>query len=275
MKARNAPGRKAVAMEERNDRSPVGSARIAPLSEEIARRIKAHRQTLGMSQEAFARRLAVTRQTVSNWECARTIPDAVSIQHIARVCGVTVSELLGEDERRTRARALASRRELALVMGIVLGIQIMTMVANGIELNSLGSLSPHSFGAFRLGALALGALWMLHIARREGLTTIRQMIDFASLASRKPGGTCDKALRFVGRWFWTIWFAMVAATHSVGCVLGMMGGTAEATSLIGPAFLLLVGTIPFTWEYSMNRGRGRHSTVQGSSPAVIRSQNRR
>lgn len=262
-------------MEERNDRSPGDSARIAPRSEEIARRIKAHRQTLGMSQEAFAHQLAVTRQTVSNWECARTIPDAVSIQHIARVCGVTVSELLDEDERDARTRALASRRELALVLGIVLGIQIVTMVANGIELNSSGSLSPHSFGAFRLGALALGALWMLHIARREGLTTIRQIIDFASLASRKPGGTCDKVLRFVGRWFWTIWFAMAAATYSVGCVLGMAGGTAEATSLIGPAFLLLVGTIPFTWEYSVNRGRSRHSTAQGSSPDAIRSQNRR
>lgn len=58
-------------MEERNDRSPGGSARIAPLSEEIARRIKAHRQTLDMSQEAFARRLAVTRQTVSNWGTER------------------------------------------------------------------------------------------------------------------------------------------------------------------------------------------------------------
>ncbi len=262
-------------MKENNDRRCDGRARIAPLSEEIAERIKMHRQKLGMSQEAFARRLEVSRQTVSNWECARTIPDAVSIQNIARVCGVTVSELLGEDERRARTRALASRRELALVMGIVLGIQIVTMVANGIELNSSGSLSPHSFGAFRLGALALGALWMLHIARREGLTTIRQMIDFASLASRKPGGTCDKVLRFIGRWFWTIWFAMAAVTYSVGCVLGMAGGTAEATSLIGPAFLLLVGTIPFTWEYSVNRGRSRHSTAQGILRDAISSQNRR
>lgn len=262
-------------MEEQNGRRPDSSTRIAPLSEEIARRIKAHRQTLGMSQEAFAHRLAVTRQTVSNWECARTIPDAVSIQNIARICGVTVSELLGEDERYARTRALASRRELALVMGIVLGIQIVTMVANGIELNSSGSLSPHSFGAFRLGALALGALWIMHIARREGLTTIRQMIDFASLASRKPGGRCDKALRFVGRWFWTIWFVMAAATHSVGCILGMAGGTADATSLIGPAFLLLVGTIPLTWEYSVNRGRSRHSAAQGNSPAAIKSQNSR
>ena len=143
-------------MEERNDRSPGDSARIAPRSEEIARRIKAHRQTLGMSQEAFARRLAVTRQTVSNWECARTIPDAVSIQHIARVCGVTVSELLGEDERRARTRALASRRELALVLGIVLAIQIVTMVANGIELNSSGSLSLTPLAPFASAPLPSG-----------------------------------------------------------------------------------------------------------------------
>ncbi len=160
-------------------------------------------------------------------------------------------------------------------MGIVLGIQIVTMVANGIELNSSGSLSSHSFGAFRLSALALGALWMLHIARREGLTTVRQMVDFASLASRKPGGPADRALRFVGRWFWTIWFVMAAATCSVGCIVGMVTGTADATGLIGSAFLLLIGAIPFTWEYSVNRGRGRHSDAQDSSPSAIKSQNRR
>lgn len=262
-------------MKENNDRRCDGRARIAPLSEEIAERIKMHRQKLGMSQEAFARRLEVSRQTVSNWECARTVPDAVSIQHIARVCGVTVSELLGEGESPARTRALASRRELALVMGIVLGIQAATMVVNSIEFSSSGTLSPHSFAAFRLGALAIGALWILHIARREGLTTVRQMVDFASLASRKPGGPADRALRFVGRWFWTIWFVMAAATCSVGCIVGMVTGTADATGLIGSAFLLLIGAIPFTWEYSVNRGRGRHSDAQDSSPSAIKSQNRR
>lgn len=54
-------------MKENNDRRCDGRARIAPLSEEIAERIKMHRQKLGMSQEAFARRLEVSRQTVSNW----------------------------------------------------------------------------------------------------------------------------------------------------------------------------------------------------------------
>lgn len=41
--------------------------RIAPLSQDIAARIKARRQACGLSQDALARALGVTRQTVSNW----------------------------------------------------------------------------------------------------------------------------------------------------------------------------------------------------------------
>lgn len=55
-----------------------------------------------------------------------------------------------------------------------------------------------AFSAFRLGVLVVGCLWITSIARREGLRTIRQMIDFASLASTHPGSPGDRALRFIG-----------------------------------------------------------------------------
>lgn len=46
---------------------------------ELAGQIKKHRQALGISQEALAEKIYVSRQTISNWETARTYPDVQSL----------------------------------------------------------------------------------------------------------------------------------------------------------------------------------------------------
>ena len=223
-------------------------ARIRPLSEAIAQRIKAHRQVLGMSQEAFARQLDVTRQTISNWECARTIPDALALKRIATVCGTTADALLGDEAPQIHVRALAARREFVAVAATVLALQLVTMFLNGTNLGQPLPDAERTFAAFRLGVFVVGGLWLYRIARREGLRTIRQMIDFASLASKRPGSWGDRLLRFVGRWFWTLWIVLAAAMHALGTALSIAQGTANAADLIAPAFMLLIAAIPFTWE---------------------------
>ena len=46
---------------------------------ELAGQIKKHRQALGISQEALAEKIYVSRQTISNWETGRTYPDVQSL----------------------------------------------------------------------------------------------------------------------------------------------------------------------------------------------------
>ncbi len=226
----------------------ASGARIAPASAAVARRIQEHRHALGLSQEAFARRLDVTRQTVSNWECARTIPDALALGRIAAACGTTADALLGTEGTDLSRRALAARRELVSVAGIVLALQFASMLFDGISLSTSGTSDSGAFAAFRLGALLVGGLWIGRIARREGLSTVRQIIDFASLASERSGGIGDRLLRFVGRWFWTLWLVIAAALYALGALVGIMRGAVGAEALIAPALLLLVATIPYTWE---------------------------
>ena len=50
---------------------------------ELAGQIKKHRQALGISQEALAEKIYVSRQTISNWETARTYPDVQSLLFLA------------------------------------------------------------------------------------------------------------------------------------------------------------------------------------------------
>ena len=53
------------------------------------------RKDAGMSQEALAQRLGVTRQAVSKWELGTAMPETKSIVQIAQVFGVATDYLLG------------------------------------------------------------------------------------------------------------------------------------------------------------------------------------
>ena len=131
----------------------------------------------------------------------------------------------------------------------MLALQFASMLFDGISLSTSGTSDSGAFAAFRLGALLVGGLWIGRIARREGLSTVRQIIDFASLASERSGGIGDRLLRFVGRWFWTLWLVIAAALYALGArSSASCGAPVGAEALIAPALLLLVATIPYTWE---------------------------
>jgi transcriptional regulator with XRE-family HTH domain len=51
-----------------------------------------------MTQEALAERLAVSRQTISNWENGRSFPDIASIIALSDVYSITLDSLLKGDE---------------------------------------------------------------------------------------------------------------------------------------------------------------------------------
>ena len=63
---------------------------------EIAERLKAQREKLGLSQGDVAERLHITRQTVSRWETGKGTPDLENLVLLSEVYQVTVDELLKE-----------------------------------------------------------------------------------------------------------------------------------------------------------------------------------
>ena len=58
--------------------------------------ICALRKDLGLSQDAFAQKLFVTRQAVSRWETGETVPSTDVLKQIARTFQVSVDQLLGD-----------------------------------------------------------------------------------------------------------------------------------------------------------------------------------
>lgn len=66
--------------------------------------IKAFRKDRGLTQEELAIRVNVVRQTVSKWEKGLSVPDADTLQKIAEVLEVSVSQLLGREEEPEKDR---------------------------------------------------------------------------------------------------------------------------------------------------------------------------
>lgn len=62
----------------------------------FAENLRARRTALGLTQEALAEKLHVTRQTVSSWENGRTQPDLEMLALLSWALEIDVASLLGE-----------------------------------------------------------------------------------------------------------------------------------------------------------------------------------
>ena len=62
----------------------------------FAENLKARRTALGLTQEALAEKIHVTRQAVSNWETGKTQPDLEMLALLSWALEVDVSTLLGD-----------------------------------------------------------------------------------------------------------------------------------------------------------------------------------
>ena len=65
----------------------------------LGERLVRARKAMHFSQETLAERLNVTRQTVSNWEGGKSLPDIEMLKNLSAVLGVPVEKLIyGEEE---------------------------------------------------------------------------------------------------------------------------------------------------------------------------------
>ena len=56
------------------------------------------RNKAGLSQEALARVMGLSRMTIANWEQGKTEPSASQVKILADIFGVTTDQLLGRKE---------------------------------------------------------------------------------------------------------------------------------------------------------------------------------
>ena len=72
----------------------------------IGKKLLYLRQQRGLSQEELASALHVSRQTISKWESDLSLPDMKMMLSISRFYDVSVTELLGVDEKENSQESI-------------------------------------------------------------------------------------------------------------------------------------------------------------------------
>lgn len=105
----------------------------------LGEKIKACRQTAGMSQEKVAELVGVSRQAVTKWEANQSAPNTENLFKLAEIFGTTVDFLLAsreaenspaeqisylykmEEEKKAKARQTRLRSNLLLTLAVIGG----------------------------------------------------------------------------------------------------------------------------------------------------------
>ena len=85
--------------------------------------IKEKRKNLNITQEEVAEKLFVSRQTISNWENGKTLPDIESLISISELYEISLDELIKGDKKMQRKIKIKHNYEdeiMILGMGIVI-----------------------------------------------------------------------------------------------------------------------------------------------------------
>lgn len=82
-------------------------------------KIRALRLERGLTQTELARRLNVSKQSLSNWENDNILPSVEAVTLIARFFGVSIDSLLGLDERTYIEVTGLTRTEIAHIQMLI------------------------------------------------------------------------------------------------------------------------------------------------------------
>ena len=114
---------------------------------ELTAQMKKYRTEAGLSQEALAEQIFVSRQTISNWETGKNYPDINSLLRMSEVFGVSVDVLLKGDVEEMKEMIRQEDQNEFIKLGNIFNVLAILMI-----------LTPVPLARF-LGFIGLG-LWL-------------------------------------------------------------------------------------------------------------------
>lgn len=172
----------------------MGGSRV-----ELARRIREHRERLGMSQGELAKAVFVTRNTIGNWEADRTYPDVQSLLLLSELFGVSIDALVRDDahDRREALEAGAKRMSRLGVVMATFGLACVAWVVAGIVLDL--DLVHIAVPAAALLVPAMVAAFLIDKMRHDNQLFAYQAVE-AYLAGEDPEVGCRYNQRAGEHW---------------------------------------------------------------------------
>ena len=153
---------------------------------EIGHRIKSYRTQLGMSQDALAERVYVSRQTISSWENDKTYPDVQSLLILSEVFGATIDDLVkGDVEAMTKTLDTDAKTMLRLgfVMLAFLLLMILALVWVSVQLIVWDWPTEQTVPTIVLALVLWGiamfaAVWAERLKKEHDLVTYQEVLSF-------------------------------------------------------------------------------------------------
>lgn len=158
---------------------------MGTLAEEIGANIRIAREAAGLSQAALAQEIYVSRQTVNNWECGRTLPDVESLKMLSRRLETSVDALMGDDAQELLTSTADDRHTLAKLLAgsvfwygaffvVTLAVIVIQVWRIGLDASADRSLNDElALWGVCLNCLQLG----LCFARASQQRKIRRFLD--------------------------------------------------------------------------------------------------
>jgi len=102
---------------------------------EVDKKLKEARLNSGLTQEYVADKIRVSRQTISNWENGKSLPDIVSVINMSDLYQISLDELLKGDQKMKEkvekdVKILKSNKRLILTTGIIVMIVTITYIVS-------------------------------------------------------------------------------------------------------------------------------------------------
>ena len=191
---------------------------------EFHEKLQALRKEKGLTQEALAQALYVSRTAVSKWESGRGYPNIDSLKAIAAFFSITVDQLLSGEELLTAAQADVRQKEMLFA----------DLVSGGVDCSTAMFLFLPFFRQE-----AAGSIQSVSLLQLTGVAPWLRGVWFAAVIVMALWGLATLALQNCRAAFW------VRHKRKLSIMLGAAGALLFVMSLqpYAAAFLLIFLTV--------------------------------
>lgn len=166
---------------------------------ELAKQLKAQRERLGLSQEDVARKIFVSRQTLSSWENDKTYPDVQSLLLLSELFDSSLDELVMGDLAVMRKAMEEDSKKLKWLVGIMVAsfaLALVFLISLSLLWRELSDLGGFTWGNIvGMGAfLLLYAIGMGAAIAYERIKKKHDVVAYREIRAFLEGSTADEDL---------------------------------------------------------------------------------
>lgn len=144
----------------------------------VGSRIKEYRERDDISQEELALKIFVSRQTISNWETAKSYPDIKSLSLLSYIFHVTLDEFIKGDIEEMKRQIDTEKVKEFNLLGTIYFIELLVLIISAYPLfkyaDTIGIIVWGVFFLITLGT----AILVERFKKNNDIQTYKEIIAF-------------------------------------------------------------------------------------------------